>query len=230
MVFTEASNWSLPAPSHCSRKDPPSLLPWGWSCHSSRMICHMVLTSESKWACAFCVRCWNLLENQKASFPLSSWDLPSAAWKRNGDFFFNHLLIVKCESTGVFEKAGLGAGFRGVHKTRPEQAHLAGKKGDCRLNGGKGLGSIIMEITYSRACFFSSWPHVSFHIGTAHRQASFWGKQSLFQKGSRGRCLNKHQPLWVLGISGERIVQVRQEGNRQGSQKGLMDGEAGRAF
>ena len=55
------------------------------------------------------------------------------------------------------KKQGWGLGLGGVlHKNKPEQAHLAGKKEDCQLNGGKGLGSIIMEITYSRAFFFFS--------------------------------------------------------------------------
>lgn len=64
-------------------------------------------------------------------------------------FFFNHLLIVKCKSAGVFEKAGLraggggGAGCKRESRSRPT---WQGRK-DCQLNGGGGLGSIIMEIT-----------------------------------------------------------------------------------
>lgn len=72
-------------------------------------------------------------------------------------------------------KQGWGPGLVGgvLHKNKPEQAHLAGKKEDCQLNGGgKVLGSIIMEITYSRA----SPPLLttcSFYTGTAHGEASF---------------------------------------------------------
>ena len=75
------------------------------------------------------------------------------------------------------KKQGWGPGLGGVlHKNKPEQAHLAGKKEDCQLNGGKGLGSIIMEITYSRAFFFFFLlllTTCSFYIGTAHGEASF---------------------------------------------------------
>lgn len=46
-----------------------------------------------------------------------------------------------------------------MQKREPEQAHLAGEKEDCQLNGGRGLGSIIMEITSSRA-FFSPPEHM----------------------------------------------------------------------
>ena len=83
---------------------------------------------------------------------------------------------MKCESAVCFKKAGLGAGFGGgggLHKHKPEQAHLAGKKEDCQLNGGKGLGSIIMEITYSRAFPAPTPTTCSFYIGTAHGEASF---------------------------------------------------------
>lgn len=46
-----------------------------------------------------------------------------------------------------------------MQKREPEQAHLAGEKEDCQLNGGRGLGGIIMEITSSRA-FFSPPEHM----------------------------------------------------------------------
>lgn len=58
------------------------------------------------------------------------------------------------------KKQGWGlSGGGGAHKREPEQAHLAGEKEDCQLNGGKGLGSIIMEITYPGA-FFSPPDHM----------------------------------------------------------------------
>lgn len=63
-------------------------------------------------------------------------------------------------------------GWGSVHKREPEQAHLAGEKEDCQLNGGEGLGGIIMEITYSRA-FFLLLTTCSFHTGTAHGEARF---------------------------------------------------------
>lgn len=46
-----------------------------------------------------------------------------------------------------------GVGYKG----EPEQAHLAGPKELSAERGGKGLGSVIMEIIYSGGCF--SGPH-----------------------------------------------------------------------
>lgn len=43
------------------------------------------------------------------------------------------------------------------YKGEPEQAHLAGPKELSAEHGGKGLGSVIMEIIYSGGCF--SGPH-----------------------------------------------------------------------
>lgn len=69
------------------------------------------------------------------------------------------------------KKQGWGRG-EGVRKTEPEQA-LGREKEDCQLNGGRVLGSIIMEITCPRA-FFLLLTTCSSLIGTAPREASFW--------------------------------------------------------
>ena len=136
---------------------------------------------------------------------------------------------MKCESAGVFKKAGLGAGFGGLHKNKPEQAHLAGKKEDCQLNGGKGLGSIIMEITYSRAFFFFTPPPG--HMFLLHRNSPWGGQLSRISKVSvseRKKRELKQAPasLSIRSLWGESNAS-RARGSRQGAQKAERMGRQG---
>lgn len=69
------------------------------------------------------------------------------------------------------KKQGWGLSWGG-ESMRARASPVGREKEDCQLNGGKVLGSIIMEITYPRA-FFLLLTTCSFHIGAAHREASF---------------------------------------------------------
>lgn len=84
---------------------------------------------------------------------------------------------MKCERTGAFAKAGVGAGLGGggCCKSEPEQARLAGEKGGCQLNGGTRLG----KHNYGNHLFQSNFffflllllNTCSFHTETAEREA-----------------------------------------------------------
>lgn len=126
-------------------------------------------------------------------------------------------------------KQGWGPGLVGgvLHKNKPEQAHLAGKKEDCQLNGGgKVLGSIIMEITYSRAS-----PPPPDHMFLLHRNSPWGGQLSRIRKVSvseRKKRELQQAPasLSIRSLWGETNTS-RTRGSRQGAQKAERMGRQG---
>lgn len=179
MAFTEESNWSLPAPALVLGKIPPSLLPRGRSCHSSRMRCHMVLNIRIKMSLCFLCEMPKFIRKSESLISTKFLRPAICCMRKKMEifFFFNHLLIVKCECAGAFAKAGVGAGLGGggCCKSEPEQARLAGEKGGCQLNGGTRLG----KHNYGNHLFQSNFffflllllNTCSFHTETAEREA-----------------------------------------------------------
>lgn len=153
-------------------KDPLSLLPWGWSCHGPQVICHMVLNIRIKMSLCFL---WEMLKFIRKSESLIFTKFLSPAiccMRKKMEIFFNHLLIVKCESADVFEKAGLGAEWRGGSW---ESQNKPTWQGEIRLAAEwwQSVGKHNYGNHLSQSFFFLLLTTCSFHTGIACREASF---------------------------------------------------------